>query len=136
MYMSRIATLHNVLSSRLPKFGFFSLTSFTLHLLEFNLLFVLTTTSKKEMVPREQRVRHPIGSSVQQVHDMPLCVARGEVNRETHVTERQSILVIDIASNIKLYDTKLWYFSLFEKKISMVHTQIVTCKFYYDLSYA
>lgn len=36
MYMSRIATLHNVLSSRLPKFGFFSLTSFTLHLLEFN----------------------------------------------------------------------------------------------------
>lgn len=136
MYMSRIATLHNVLSSRLPKFGFFSLTSFTLHLLEFNLLFVLTTTSKKEMVPREQRVRHPIGSPVQQVHDMPLCVARGEVNRETHVTERQSILVIDIASNIKLYDTKLWYFFLFEKKISMVNTQIVTCKFYYDLSYA
>lgn len=136
MYMSRIATLHNVLSSRLPKFGFFSLTSFTLHLLEFNLLFVLTTTSKKEMVPREQRVRHPIGSPVQQVHDMPLCVARGEVNRETHVTERQSILVIDIASNIKLYDTKLWYFFLFGKKISMVNTQIVTCKFYYDLSFA
>lgn len=136
MYMSRIATLHNVLSSRLPKFGFFSLTSFILHLLEFNLLFVLTTTSKKEMVPREQRVRHPIGSPVQQVHDMPLCVARGEVNRETHVTERQSILVIDIASNIKLYDTKLLYFFLFEKKISMVNTQIVTCKFYYDLSYA
>lgn len=116
MYMSRIATLHNVLYSRLPKFGFFSLTSFTLHLLEFNLLFVLTTTSKKEMVPREQRVRHPIGSPVQQVHNMPLCVARGEVNRETHVTERQSILVIDIASNIKLYDTKSWYFFLFEKK--------------------
>lgn len=136
MYMSRIATLHNVLSSRLPKFGFFSLTSFTLHLLEFNLLFVLTTTSKKEMVPREQRVRHPIGSPVQQVHDMPLCVARGEVNRETHVTERQSILVIDIASNIKLYDTKLWYFFFLKKKISMVNTQIVTCKFYYDLSYA
>lgn len=107
MCMSRVATLHNVLSRHLPKFGFFSLTSFTLHLLEFNLLFVLTTTSKKEMVPREQRVRHPIGSPVQQVHDMPLCVARGEVNRETHVTERQSILVIDIASNIKLYDTKL-----------------------------
>lgn len=136
MYMSRIATLHNVLSSRLPNFGFLSLTSFTLHLLEFNLLFVLTTTSKKEMVPREQRVRHPIGSPVQQVHDMPLCVARGEVNRETHVTERQSILVFDIASNIKLYDTKSWYFFLFEKKISMVNTQIVTCKFYYDLSYA
>lgn len=116
MYMSRIATLHNVLSSRLPKFFFFSLTSFTLHLLEFNLYFILTTTSKKEMVPREQRVRHPIGSPVQQVHDMPLCVARGEVNREMHVTERQSILVIDIASNIKLYDTKFDIFFFLNKK--------------------
>lgn len=136
--MSRIATLHNVLSSRLPKFGFFSLTSFTLHLLEFNLLFVLTTTSKKEMVPREQRVRHPIGSPVQQVHDMPLCVARGEVNRETHVTERQSILVIDIASlqtlNYMIQNHDIFFF--LKKKISMVNTQIVTCKFYYDLSYA
>ena len=64
----------------------------------------LTTASKKEMVSREEGVRHPVGRPIQHVHHMTLSVPWCEVNREAHVTKGQNILVINSAeTKIKSY---------------------------------